>query len=288
MNPTGHEPPTAPHHPPAPPLPGTPPSPASRPQRASDAPPPRDVDLLRIELGVIWHLDSRGRLPGPEDLVIGVASDGLTAAVSSRLPDHLADRLIHLATSATPSPPGTPPDVLAECRKLLSGGESPATRLDNEVAASGGTGDGVVVSSGPSYVLSPPVQAGVEVEVLRSDEPAHARLVRPLRPETWEPEKWDVLVSGGEGSPWAMIVEDGQVVAVCHTPRLTPLGAEAGTWTSPSYRGRGYAAATTATWAELLPGIQLFYSTSADNRSSQRVAERLGLRQLGWFWKLTL
>lgn len=53
----------------------------------------RDVDLLRVEMGVIWRLDERGRLPGPEDMVIGVAADGLTATVSSRVSDPLAAQL---------------------------------------------------------------------------------------------------------------------------------------------------------------------------------------------------
>ncbi|MEV5499947.1 GNAT family N-acetyltransferase [Nonomuraea fuscirosea] len=148
-------------------------------------------------------------------------------------------------------------------------------------------GDGVAVSGGPSYLVTPPVRYDVPADVLRSDEPAHAALVRPLRAEGWDPDEWDELVSGGEGAPWAMIVEDGEVAALCHTARLTPAGAEAGTWTAPAYRGRGYAAATTAVWAGMLPGLRLFYSTSADNHSSQRVAQRLGLRPLGWFWKLT-
>lgn len=221
-------------------------------------------------MGVIWRLDARGRLPGPEDVVIGVASDGMTAAVSSGVADALAGRLLDIVGQSVPSPSGTPPDVLEDCRKLLGG-------------------DGVAISGGPSYLVSPPVRSGGAVaEVLRSDEPAHARLVHPLRPGNWEPEEWEELIGGGEGAPWAMIVEEGQVAAICHTPRRTPLGAEAGTWTAPAYRGQGYAAATTAVWAGLLPGIHLFYSTSADNHSSQRVAGRLGLRPLGWFWKLTI
>ena len=229
---------------------------------------PRDIDLLQVELGVIWRLDDRGRLPGPEDVVIGVAADGLIAAVADSVSDTLARRLLDLTAEGTPSPFGTPPDVLEGCRALLGG-------------------ERVAVSGGPSYLVRPPVRFDVPVRVLRSDEPAHVRLVRPLRPGNWAPGEWESLCDGGEGAPWAMIVEDGQVAAICHTARLTPAGAEAGTWTSPLYRGRGYAAATTATWADLLPDLQLFYSTSADNRSSRRVAERLGLRALGWLWKLT-
>jgi RimJ/RimL family protein N-acetyltransferase len=159
--------------------------------------------------------------------------------------------------------------VLAACRALL-GGEK------------------VKVSGGPSYLVTPPVRAGLAVEVLRSDSAEHLHLVRSLlRPGSWEPAEWAELTSGRAGAPWAMVAEDGQVVSICHSARLTPLGAEAGTWTSPAYRGRGYAAATTSAWADQLPGIHLFYSTSADNHSSQRVAQRLRLRPLGWFWHLT-
>ncbi|MET8868277.1 GNAT family protein [Nonomuraea sp. NPDC004580] len=248
---------------------------------AGDAPrTPRltDTDLLRIELGVIWRLDERGRLPGPEDMVIGVPATsptttgvpehlqagGLTAAVAGHLPDELAERLLEVVSSGG----GRFPEVLATCRAMLGG-------------------DRVTLSEGFSYVVEGPVRFGVPAEVVTSASDAHARLVRPLRPADWAPDEWDELVAGGEGAPWAMILENGEVVSICHTARNTPGGAEAGTWTSPAHRGRGHAAATTAAWASLLPDVRLYYSTSADNRSSQRVAERLGLRLIGHLWKLT-
>ena len=83
-------------------------------------------------------------------------------------------------------------------------------------------------------------------------------------------------------------VDDDRVVSLCHSARLTDRGAEAGTWTDPDYRGRGYAAAATAAWGSLLAssGRTLFYSTSSDNLSSQRVAERLELPLIGWMWKI--
>ena len=84
-----------------------------------------------------------------------------------------------------------------------------------------------------------------------------------------------------------MALEGRRVVSVCHTPRpLTESGAEAGVWTDPAFRGRGLASAVTAAWAGVLAptGRHLFYSTSADNRSSQAVARRLGLRRLGALW----
>src|SRR4029078_8440652 len=78
-------------------------------------------------------------------------------------------------------------------------------------------------------------------------------------------------------------------VSICHTPGpLRPRAAECGVWTQPSARGRGYAAATAAVWDDLLrpTGRILFYSADATNRSSQRVAERLRLRPIGWTWRL--
>ena len=44
----------------------------------------------------------------------------------------------------------------------------------------------------------------------------------------------------------------------------------------------------TAAWAALTrpSGRHLFYSTSGENVSSQRVAARLGLRPIGWLWQL--
>jgi RimJ/RimL family protein N-acetyltransferase len=79
------------------------------------------------------------------------------------------------------------------------------------------------------------------------------------------------------------------VTSICHTPGpLAARAAECGVWTRPECRGHGHAAATAAAWAEILrpSGRTLFYSTDADNRSSQRVASRLGLRPIGWTWRL--
>ncbi|MEO3803255.1 hypothetical protein [Nonomuraea sp. B1E8] len=75
------------------------------------------------------------------------------------------------------------------------------------------------------------------------------------------------------------------------TPDVDLLAIEIGVIWRLDDRGRlpgpGLAAATTAAWAGLLPGTRLFYSTSADDHSSRRVAARLGLRSIGWLWKLT-
>ncbi|WP_433425378.1 GNAT family N-acetyltransferase [Microtetraspora malaysiensis] len=234
---------------------------------------PGDLELLDTETRVLWDVDARGRLPGPEALVIAVAPDGVGATVAATVPDDLAARLLDLTAYATPSHPGRPPAVLEPCRALL------------EQAAPGDW----TLSAGPSYLVRPPLRFDVSVAVLRSDRPADAGRVRAIRPGNWEPDEWEELLDGGHGAPWTMIADGDRVASICHTPRRTRAGAEAGTWTDPAFRGRGYAAATTAAWADLLSADcpHLFYSTSADNLSSQRVAGRLGLRAIGWLWKLT-
>ncbi|MFI6291753.1 GNAT family N-acetyltransferase [Nonomuraea sp. NPDC050790] len=220
-----------------------------------------DLELLRHEMRVCWDIDEHDRIRGvSEDLAVAVARDGtMAAAVSETLPEQTAKALLDRLASTPPPSEGRPP--------------MPAP--------------GATVSGGPCYLVAPPVRCDVPVDVLRSDRPADAGLVRDLRPGNWEPEEWAELVAGGQGAPWSMVVSAGQVVSICHTPHRTAAGAEAGTWTAPGFRGRGYAAATTAAWADLLtPDCpRLFYSTTADNRSSQRVAERLGLRHIGWIWR---
>jgi predicted GNAT family acetyltransferase len=84
-------------------------------------------------------------------------------------------------------------------------------------------------------------------------------------------------------TPWCLALSDGEVASIAETVRIGAAGAEVGVNTVPDRRGRGLAAAATAGWARSpsLEGLTRFYSTSVTNRSSQRVAERLGLHVLG-------
>ena len=143
-------------------------------------------------------------------------------------------------------------------------------------------GSPLTIEEGPSFLVPPGTSFATDARLVHAGTPA-ADALRPLRPGNWEEDEWADLLAGALG-PCSLALLDGRVVSICHTPRpLTALGAEAGVWTDPSFRGRGLAAATTASWAGLLAptGRHLFYSTSASNRSSQRVAARLGLRPLG-------
>jgi RimJ/RimL family protein N-acetyltransferase len=231
-----------------------------------------DLELLRIETALLWDLDRLGRIRGPVEFAVGIAGDGVTAAVGQDVPDDVALRVLARATSAAPPQPGESPSFLRACREMLTAGQ---------------LGD-LALSGGPSYYVEPPICFASNARVLRSDSP-YVDEVLSRRPDVWEPDEWIDLIRGGAGAPWAMVLQEDRVASICHTPGRTTMAAEAGTWTAPEFRGRGYAAATTAAWADLFSPHcpYLFYCTSAENYSSQHVAQRLGLRPIGWTWKLT-
>ncbi len=109
------------------------------------------------------------------------------------------------------------------------------------------------------------------------------------RPPNWDDDEWDRLVAGDLG-PWAIALVGDRAASICHTPGgVTADAAEAGVWTHPENRGRRLAELTTSAWAQLASATRrhLFYSTDRDNAASQRVAAHLGLRRIGWGWKLT-
>ena len=147
----------------------------------------------------------------------------------------------------------------------------------------------VEVTSGPSFVVEDSPAEVESVVIHRSDQSWPARL-RDARPQSvWEPDDWNDLLDGRYG-PWAVIINNGEVVAVCHTARSVPNAVEAGVWTHPDHRRQGNAAAVTAAWGAIVAGHDrhAFYSTSAENIASQHVARRLGFRPIGWMWKLRL
>lgn len=80
-------------------------------------------------------------------------------------------------------------------------------------------------------------------------------------------------------APWCVAVIDGEVASIAFAARLADDGAELGVVTVKTFRGQGLAAAVTAGWSRIpaLRSRTLFYSTTFDNASSQRVAARLDL-----------
>ncbi|HEY3081773.1 MAG TPA: GNAT family N-acetyltransferase, partial [Chloroflexota bacterium] len=228
-----------------------------------------DLELLKIEAE--RSMDDRYRLSGTCGVKISSTRDGQLLFVGSEVPDTVVPALIDAVdrSSLAPAPDREPP-ALAACRAILEPACAPLS-----------------VDAGPTYLIEPHVRAERRTPIVRSDGFPRERL-RHLNPGNWEPDEWDDLLDGALG-PWAMAVAEGRVVSICHTPRsMTKQAAECGVWTHPDYRGRGYAAAVTATWADILraSGRCLFYCTDAQNFSSQRVAARLRLRLIGWTWNL--
>jgi GNAT superfamily N-acetyltransferase len=216
-------------------------------------------------------MDDRRRIGATCGVLLADAPDGQRLYVGSAVPDGLVPALHGAVRQAprAPGPDGEPP-ALAGCRALLAPVCAPL---------------GVSVS--PYFLVAPPLPGTRTAHILRSDAAPDAGL-RRLNPGGWEPDEWDDLLAGTLG-PWAMALAGGRVVSICHTPVvMTARAAECGVWTHPDYRGQGYAGAVTGAWAALLwpSGRALFYSTSAGNQASLRVAARLQLRPLGRFWRL--
>lgn len=79
------------------------------------------------------------------------------------------------------------------------------------------------------------------------------------------------------------IVEGDKAVSICQSVRKSEEAEEAGVDTLLSHRGKGYAVQVVAGWARIIreQGRIPLYSTSWDNKASQRVAEKLGLELYG-------
>lgn len=241
-----------------------------------------DLELLRVEVDTLWQRDDGGRLlharrpdrtPAPH-AVVAVCNDGAELFVGAHVPEQAAATLhdVHAHNNDRRRPSDQPASFAAF-----------VATLERHLGAT-------AVTSGPTYLVpEQDVSFPPETGTIRrsTDAGAHA-LTHSAPPEAnWGDGEWRDLIDGRLG-PWAMAVVDDAVVSICHSARLGARGAEAGTWTHPQFRGRGHAAATTSAWAALFVGSgrHIFYSTSADNRSSQRVAERLGLREIGWTWRI--
>jgi RimJ/RimL family protein N-acetyltransferase len=230
---------------------------------------PNDLELLGIQRE--GSLDHRGRVAGWYGVSIACAERGQALSIGAEVPDALAAELAAAFDRAPhSSSPSEPPPALELCRRILAVG-------DPSLAS----------SAGPSFLIEAetPLASGAHVE--RSDA-SSGEALRNSNPGNWQPIEWNELLDGRLG-PWTIAIEGALVVSICHTPRpVTARAAECGVWTHPAFRGRGHAAAVTSEWARVMrpSGRYLFYSTDAENRSSQRVAERLHLRPLGWTWRL--
>jgi hypothetical protein len=238
-----------------------------------------DIELLSLEIETLWTRDGRGRLlderrpggnPAPLIVLAGNGVDRVTA-FGSDVPERLVEEVLAgIDVEASWPEPPSPPGAMARCEEVLREAMGP-----------------LALSGGPSFVFAEGLSVPTTTPVICSDD-ATAASFHQLRPvEGWGRDEWRSLLSGALG-PWAAAALGGRVVSLCHCARLTERGAEAGVWTDKAHRRLGYAASVSAAWASLLAdtGRVLFYSTSAENKSSQRVAARLELQPIGWMWKV--
>ena len=86
-----------------------------------------DLDLLLIELGVLWQLDSRRRISGPPELVVAAAADGLAAVVSHDIPDSVVESLLELKPS--PYVQSLSPNRFSDSKWTWAGAQASAARI---------------------------------------------------------------------------------------------------------------------------------------------------------------
>jgi GNAT acetyltransferase len=134
---------------------------------------------------------------------------------------------------------------------------------------------------GPAYVVPPGVAAGVP-----PDGPAGTVAVDGGNAYLLGAWFGDLPAQLASRAPCIAVVAAGRAVAVCFSSRVGQRACEAGVETLPAHRGRGFAGLAVAAWAEAVRrgGQVPLYSTSWQNRSSRRVAEKLGLRLYGEDW----
>lgn len=226
-----------------------------------------NLDLLAAEIDVIWGMDSRGREESPS-VVVGDAGSQSVVYTRSDVPTAVSDRI---------------GGIVADC------GLPKAARLIQQTLTEA-IGE-VEETVGPSYICTDPApQPAPSVgQLLVSDATDPDKLADVHIPPTWDADGWQHLLHGQVG-PWALVLDDGHVLAMCDSARIAPGGVEAGIWTADQARGRGLAAACTAAWAHAsrdLPG-DVFFSTDAYNIAAQRVAARLQLPPIGQLWKFRL
>jgi hypothetical protein len=85
--------------------------------------------------------------------------------------------------------------------------------------------------------------------------------------------------------PFVALIAEQRAVSVCRSVRISVEAHEAGVETLAEHRGNGYAERVVSAWARRVQEMDALplYSTSLQNRASQAVARKLGLRCYGHF-----
>ena len=226
-----------------------------------------DLLLMKIQVDTLFVHDDEDRLRfinepyRPEDhpapvVFIGRTRCGLVVRFRYDIPEALCQR-VQAIIQAQPLSDNLyeSPSYLAKVKDLLT----PHITMDRQWM-------------GPAYRF--PDSLGVSPEVVRIDRSTAYLLEFGFS---------DLIPELDHCQPVVAIVEGGKAVSVCQSVRKSVEAEEAGVDTLLSHRGKGYAAQVVAGWAGLVreQGRIPLYSTSWDNKASQRVAEKLGLRLYG-------
>ena len=226
--------------------------------------PPDDRSLMRVRVDTLFTYDARGRMlrsnepdsrPAPR-LFLGRTTAGHVVRVGEHVPDALARELTAMVER---QPAGGDLAVPPAARAAIEA----ALARHAPITLHGG---------GPAYRFPDAVARPADVVEVTA---ATCEVVRATYP-------WLYQDLAGWG-PCFAVVRAGAAVSVCFSSRHGAQAAEAGVWTRPEFRGRGYAVAVTAAWGSAVraSGRIPLYSTAWDNRASQAVARRVGLIMFG-------
>lgn len=234
-----------------------------------DPPGPRsDLALIELHARTLFVHDAADRLVAVNDtkqslaprLFLGRTTAGMIWRVRCDLPAGLVARIAALVAEEPASDElERPPACLDAVCAALTEHEPISGR-----------------EAGPAYCFPPELERPSTAVAVSVD---NAFLLERHLPD-WLP---DAASSAAAGLPMFATVVDGAAVSVCACSRVPGEATEAGVETHPAFRGHGYVGIATAAWAAAVRdrGVVPLYSTSWDNRASQRVAARLGLYRYG-------
>ena len=223
-----------------------------------------DHALMGIRANTLFTYDVRGRMVGSNEpdsrpaprLFVGRTLGGHVVRLGQAVPDAAARELTAIVERQTALDGfAVPASMRAALRAVLE--------RDGPVKEEGG---------GPAYRFPASIgQPGGAVEVTEEN----VELVRETHPWLFR----EIATFG----PCFVVLRDGVAASLCHSSRIGGRAMEAGVFTLPEFRGRGYAVAVTAAWGAAVraSGRVPLYSTAWENVASQGVARRVGLTMFG-------
>ena len=236
-----------------------------------------DRDLLALQVRTIFVTTAAGRMryrntaereTAPRLYVAG-SKAGNIVCLREDVGEETSGELARLAASEPP----------------MDGWESSAVHLDEYVRFLGREAPVATVSAGLTWTFPRAPSPELTVQLILSGTSDGdcflARLDRQGMPAEFRAMGFPD--TSHFWAPWCAAFAGDEFASIAFTSGLSAVGAEIGVNTAPAFRGRGMGAAACAGWAShpALHGRTLFYGTDRTNVSSQKVAQRLGLRFIG-------